>query len=320
MMSKKSTRVVSASLLTACLAASSAFGARVNEEAGKTLQRLYPKAEFSDVTTETFNGVDVYNVKVAADGETSTAQISENGDILFYGMPRSLKRLDQQASDALQGLLKTKPSDVETYRTNTYEVEMKAGKRLYELHFNAVGQLMNIERLDTQERKSTSSDVSRSVRDSMTKVANQYVEGAKIESIEAFPEAEGYYTVHMTGEDGLGRHMTANPDGLIWEDKRDLKRDTLPEPIRQSLSSLFEEGGITRLSRTEVQYYQFRQPAGDQVLTVRMHPNGDIFRLTTTGGVSASKRKQAAGADTEAETERPTETRQQRNARRARAE
>lgn len=266
------------------------FAAPPEGAVAQKLKEIYPKAEAEVVGTNTVNGVTVDDITVTAQGDTVSAQITSYGDILYYGIPRESKKLDARAAETLKGLLKTVPADVDTYRTSYLVIDLVANKQSWQLTFNALGQLLDVSKTSTP-KEAPAASVGAGTRKKLEELAVRYSDGGKLLQIAPYSDVDGYYIADLTGKNGLGLHIVMNEAGQVWEIRFDMRRDNLPTPVAAAMEQLFDGSSITRVSRVEEQFYQFDQTAGDQTLKIRMHPNGDIFKISEVPMAEATKAK-----------------------------
>src|SRR3954463_10663242 len=89
-MRKSWSRIALASALALGTAAPSLYAAKKKKqesEVQKALKDAYPDAQTEITNTSEVNGVKVYDVKVTTKTGESTAQITDYGDFLMYGVP-----------------------------------------------------------------------------------------------------------------------------------------------------------------------------------------------------------------------------------------
>src|SRR5205814_1867745 len=92
-------------------------------EVQKALKDAYPDAQTEITGTHEVNGVKVYDVKVTNKMGDSTAQITDFGDFLMYGVPHEYGQIKQLISANVSGLFKSNPEDVDMYRVTNYSVD-----------------------------------------------------------------------------------------------------------------------------------------------------------------------------------------------------
>ena len=95
-------------------AADAAKPKKQESEVQKSLKEAYPDAETQITGTNDVNGVKVYDVAVKSQGGESTAQITEYGDFLMYGVPHERTAAIQQRDPAgrRQASSRAKPEDI----------------------------------------------------------------------------------------------------------------------------------------------------------------------------------------------------------------
>src|SRR5436189_2395282 len=80
-------------------------------EVQKALKDAYPDAQTQITGTNEVNGVKVYEVKVTNKMGDSTAQITDYGDFLMYGVPHEYGAIENLISSNVSGLFKDKPQN-----------------------------------------------------------------------------------------------------------------------------------------------------------------------------------------------------------------
>ncbi|MDB5937443.1 MAG: hypothetical protein JWQ01_4787, partial [Massilia sp.] len=120
--------------------------AKRDPDVNKAVKAEYPDAQTQVLNVREINGVKVSNVHITTkDGET-TAQVTEYGDFLNYGLPRGKTGAYMEVVRAnTEGLFKTPPSDVQIFRATNYVVDLPgANNQSYQATFDAVGRLSDL--------------------------------------------------------------------------------------------------------------------------------------------------------------------------------
>src|SRR5215203_353711 len=104
------------SLVVAGSISSLAYAKR-DPDVNKTLKREYPDAQTQVINVKEVNGVKVSFVNIKTKDGEATAQVTEHGDFLSYGLPRGKEGPYMQVVQKnTQGLFKEAPSDVRVFR------------------------------------------------------------------------------------------------------------------------------------------------------------------------------------------------------------
>src|SRR5205823_1770351 len=115
-------------------------------EVEKALKDAYPDAQTQIAGSHDVNGTKVYDIKVTNKTGDSTAQVTEYGDFLMYGVPHEYGAVNQLIESNVAGVFAAKPSDVEMFRVTDYCVDFKnrqTGKP-FTAKFDAVGRLKDV--------------------------------------------------------------------------------------------------------------------------------------------------------------------------------
>src|SRR5215213_10229368 len=121
-----------------------AFAAR-DPDVNNALKKAYPDAGTQITNVNKVNGVKVSEVKVTTKQGESTAEVTEYGDFLIYGVPHEYSTVQKSIQSATQGLFKTAPSEVEMYRATNYIVDLRGPKnKTISLRYDAVGRLLDV--------------------------------------------------------------------------------------------------------------------------------------------------------------------------------
>jgi len=291
-------------LLTAALAAGvcatapSFAQSKRDPDVNKTLQRAYPDTRTTVAGTETINGVKVYNVQVEDKRGSSTAQVTEHGDFLFYGVPQR----EQQFMQALQaggdaggggaGLFQGKMGEAQVYRSTSYLIDAPAGKKgqTYQIRIDPVGRVVDI--IDARQAAPKGSGERKKADEATAKKLEQIAReryAGKDAELQRVTESDvaGFYEV-----DFKGIAVTLNDQGQVLRVREDVVGKEMPLPVRQTTDQLVK--AASRAQRVEEEYLQFTQQSqtGNQVV-VKMRPDGDILDVVN---VQAAQEEQAQTA------------------------
>jgi hypothetical protein len=304
-----------------CVTAPSFAQSKRDPDVNKTLQRAYPDTRTTVAGSETINGVKVYNVQVEDKRGSSTAQVTEHGDFLFYGVPQR----EQQFMKSLQaggdaggaggGLFQGKMGEAQVYRSTSYLIDAPAqGKKgqTYQIRIDPVGRVLDI--IDAKQAAGQSSGERKKADDATAKKLEQIAReryAGKDAQLQRVTESdvEGFYEV-----DFKGVAVTMNDQGQVLRVREDVVGKEMPLPVRQTTDQLVK--AASRAQRVEEEYLQFTQQSqtGNQVV-VKMRPDGDILDVVNVQAAQeeqaqTAKHKQApagksgagagAGADTDA--------------------
>src|SRR5438477_3180472 len=145
-------------------------------EVDKALKERYPDAKTQVTGSSDINGVKVYDVKVTTAKGESTAQITEYGDFLMWGMPHEYSAIKTSIEQDVAGLFASKPENIDMYRVTTYDAVFKGPKgKDFTARFDAVGRLKDVE-----NARETSQETGKSAH------------GSKISDADTIKKVEGY--------------------------------------------------------------------------------------------------------------------------------
>ncbi len=256
--------------------------AKRDPDVDRTLKREYPDAQTQVTNVRQVNGVKVSFVNVTTKDGQATAQVTEHGDFLSYGLPRSKEGSYMQVLQKnTEGLFKEAPSDVRVFRQTQYVVDMPGAQdKSYQATFDAVGRLTDmtnqrdIERHLTAEKQTPASGAD---ADAAQKFAKQYFPEIEVEGLFKSDAGENIYNVKTT----TGNVAVSNT-GQLYSVRELIKQEEMPKPVADAVAAMFKADKINKVYRNEFEYYQFSEttPAGEPV-TIRMRTNGDIVKVIT---------------------------------------
>jgi hypothetical protein len=250
-------------------------------EVEKALKDAYPDAQTQISGSHDVNGTKVYDIKVTNKSGDSTAQVTEYGDFLMYGVPHEYGAVNQLIESNVSGVFAAKPSDVEMYRVTDYCVDFKnrqTGKP-FTAKFDAVGRLKDVSNA-SEMKQEASQAMGKEITDASTlKQAGEYVKrelpGAQVGKVyEAGGEGGFWYVQTADGGD-----LIVNKGGQVLSLRQPIQKDDLPEPVVNSIKQIFQ-AEVEKVWRSEDEYYQFdEQSQVGKPVVVKMRPNGDILEV-----------------------------------------
>lgn len=256
-----------------------AFGAR-DPDVAAALKKAYPDAGTQITNVHSVNGVKVSEVKVTTKQGESTAEVTEYGDFLMYGIPHEYSVVQKSIQNATQGLFKTAPSDVDMYRVTNYWVEIQGPKnKPISLRYDAVGRLKDVVNSSEIERNKSQKDYGEKVSGDEAKKAEQVAKkelpDLQIEGVYKANEGEGFDWVQAKNG-----QVIVNPNGQVYSYNVEIDQKDIPKPILDSIEQMFGKEKITKAARGEYEFYQFNeQSLTGEPLVVKMRPNGDIIEV-----------------------------------------
>ncbi|HYO07501.1 MAG TPA: hypothetical protein VER17_00890 [Tepidisphaeraceae bacterium] len=264
-------------------------------EVEKALKERYKDAQTQITGTHEVNGVQVHDVKVTTKQGDSTAQITEYGDFLMYGVPHEHANVQSAISQDVAGLFAAKPDDVEMYRVTNYYVDFKGAKgKNYTARFDAVGQLKDIMSSEELQREGGKQAHGQKITDeNAVRQATQYVKrelpNAQVDSVYQGEQGSDFWYVQTKD----GGELIVNRGGQVYSFREPIQKEEFPEPIAASIKTVFT-APIDKLWRGEYEYYQFNQQSQRGTpIVVQMRPNGDIMAVRNEAAAQEEQAVQA---------------------------
>jgi hypothetical protein len=290
--------IVSATATTA----QAAKAKKQESEVEKSLKQAYPDAETKITGTSEVNGVKVHDVSVKSKKGESTAQVTEYGDFLMYGVPHEYGAIRRSIQQDVGGIFKSTPEDIQMYRVTNYFVDFKGpNNKNFTARFDAVGRLLDIENTEAAKAKGQSGEPQQAaargerIKDEAT--VRQVAEHVKRELPEA--QLEAVYPAAEQGGDFMaatlkgGGEVILNKEGQVYSLRQPIQKEDFPEPVAKTIQGIFT-APIASLQRGEYEYYQFNQQSQQgSPIVVKMRPNGDILDVQNQEAVESEQAVQA---------------------------
>lgn len=285
-------------MLATAAVAEAAKPKKQESEVQKSLKQAYPDAETQITGKNDVNGVTVYDVSVKTKQGESTAQVTEYGDFLMYGVPHEYGAIRRAIQQDIGGVFKSTPEDIEMYRVTNYFVEFKNPKGSnFTARFDAVGRLLDIENISKEQREQRQL-VNRAAGDrirdeELVRRIDRYVKrelpNAELEAVYPSQQGENFFVATLKG----GGEVIVNKEGQVYSLRQPITKDEFPEPVAKTIQSIFT-APIESLSRGEYEYYQFNQQSQQgSPIVVQMRPNGDILDVRNPEAIESEQAVQA---------------------------
>ncbi len=248
-------------------------------EVQKALKDAYPDAQTQITNTSEVNGVKVYDVKVTTKTGESTAQITDYGDFLMYGVPHEYGAIKNLIATNVSGLFKSAPDDIDMYRVTNYSVDFPGSKgKTYAARFDAVGRLKDVYNTSELQRESGKNAHGEKASDAEAKKVDgfvkKYMPDAQIEGVYKSEQGGNFYYADLKNGE-----MIVNDQGQVYSFREEIDPKDLPEPVQKSIAATFS-AQPTKAYRGEYEYYQFNQQSQTgEPIVVKMRPNGDILEV-----------------------------------------
>jgi len=263
-------------------AMSSLVYAKRDPDVNKTLKREYPDAQTQVVNVREINGVKVSFVNIKTKDGDATAQVTEYGDLVSYGLPRGKEGPYMEVvRKNTEGLFKQPPADVHVFRQTQYVVDLPASEdKNYQATFDAVGRLSDmtsqrdIERQLAAEKQTPASGPD---ADKAQQFAKQYFPEIQVEGVYKSNAGENIYNVKTTTG-----NVAVSSTGQLYAVREMIPKEEMPKPVADAVAAMFKADKINKVYRNEFEYYQFNEttPAGEPVV-IRMRTNGDVVKVIT---------------------------------------
>jgi hypothetical protein len=263
------------------------------DEVQQSLKEQYPDAKFEKTSSRNVNGVNVDEYNITTKDGTSTAQITQYGDFLSWGKPKSNSKgnaLSPAAEDTLKGLFKGDVKDVTVNYATFYAIDLqtstKSGKsNTFRLRFDPVGRLRAVKRLtgevkapgmEADLQKASGGDASKA-----EEWAKKYVKDASVEAVYSNPDDPDFYVVDMKGKDGTDEKIAVSKEGYILSRVSQEQKNDIPEPVTKAIDSYFNGEKISRVYREEAEFYDLEETAqAGGTVNIRISPNGDVMSVS----------------------------------------
>ena len=296
-------KVIVSSMLALSMAVGTASAAKQpkqENEVTKALKDRYPDAQTQINGSHDVNGVRVFDVKVTNKMGDSTAQITNYGDFLMYGVPHEYGNIESAINNQVSGLFKSKPDDVDMYRVTNYYVDFKnPNGKTFTARFDAVGRLLDIynqgQTPDDVAATAAKGSNSQQVTDkaSLDKAASyakrELGKDVQVASVTKSSDENGFWVVALQD----GGQLIVNPGGQVYSLREPITKDEFPEPVAKTIQSIFN-ATIDKLWRGEYEYYQFNEQSQTGTpIVVKMRPNGDILEVQNTAAQQDEQASQA---------------------------
>jgi hypothetical protein len=267
------------STLAIGLISSAALGAKRDPDVDKALKSVYPDARTEITGSHEVNGVKVQDVKVTTKDGESNAAVTEYGDFVYYGLPRS-KNINPSVEKNIAGLFKG-VGDMDVNWATNYLVDVTAqNNKQYRLRLDATGRLKDIQN-QNEVKRDTAHTPATGDTSKIKSMAEKYMDGAKVGQVWGDENNDGFYVVEVTDKDGQPAIITLNKDGQVYMKRWEIKDADIPEPVAKTIKDTFGDVKIDKAYRSDFEYYQFdSQTSGGDKVVVRIRPNGDIMSVT----------------------------------------
>jgi hypothetical protein len=254
-----------------------AQGSRATAE--RALASLYPGATFRLGQPKDVEGTQVYDATVVTPRGETLAQVTEFGDFLVSGAPASEEAAPAPVREVVEGLFKN-TQDADALVATQYLVYVRPGRGLYELRLDAAGRLLDVtsQRQLRDQANDPAGKVSDDVRKRLTQAAQTRFANAKLDSVESWSEAEGFYVANITDKGRKG-FVIADDRGTVVSQRIDIDVKDLPRPVVRTVNELFDTAKIRSAQKGELQYWQMEQKVGGETVTLKIRPNGDVMSI-----------------------------------------
>jgi hypothetical protein len=262
------------------------------DEVQQSLKEQYPDAKFEKTGSRNINGVTVDQYNITTKDGTSTAEITQYGDFLSWGKPKSNSKgnaLSPAAEDTLKGLFKGDVKDVTVNYATFYAIDLqtstKSGKNnTFRLRFDPIGRLRTVKRLTGEVKEpGMEADLQKTSGGDAAKAeewAKKYVKDASVDGVYKNPDDPDFFVVDMKGKDG-DEKIAVSKEGYILSRVSQEQKNDIPEPITKAIDSYFNGERISRVYREEAEFYDLEETAqAGGTVNIRISPNGDVMSVS----------------------------------------
>jgi hypothetical protein len=261
----------------------------------QAVEKAYPGSQSQVQDKRTENGIQIYDVRITPkSGPATFATLTGSGEFLSSGndLGANPQNLPADVKEFAEGIWKNPPTDVRAMQSTYYYVNVGAGgagntagaadrnSHTYELRFDPAGRLIDIKspnqirHADWQTLANAPADVT----SQLEQFVRQRYAGSQPVAVKMIPKAPGFYQVRFTLNGGDG-WMITDANHNISDEATTLPIGQLPPAINATLTNTFNGDHVIWAARDEVRYYQLRETIGNQLLTMRVQPDGNVLSV-----------------------------------------
>lgn len=277
------TFTLSLGALGGSLAAPSTASAQTRDAADKALRQQYPKGSFNITGTRSVNGITVYDVGVQTPEGGTYAQVTDKGEMIQAGEPVKL----DQAPAAVQGTLHVfkDAQNFDQFVGHYYNVFIGDGSQRYQLILEPTGRLVDIVSPQALMRQVPSAQAASSA-DAKQKIAgfiSSRYKGAKLGEVSPWAEGQGFNAVTFTTADNQTGYFVFDERNNTVIERIRIPVSEVPQAVQQTVKELFNSP-IQDASRGSEKFWRLRQRGGDEQVSIRIRPNGEVSNVKTEAG------------------------------------
>ena len=268
-----------------------------NANVESALKSQFPNATISIGAEHTVNGVRTYDITVTpANGAAETGEATEQGEILTLTEGGgNASNLPPGAREFTEGIWRTPPSQIRRMMGRYYWVTIggagarnaglaeAAGSTLYELQFDATGRLLDI-KSPTQLHASNWRNMPEAPADVKAKLqqfAQQHWPQSKPVDVKQIPGTNGFYQVRAT-INNTDAWIDTDANGDIASEASTVQVSQLPRPVQDAINNTFKGDKVVWAARNDVHFYEINETVENQMVTMRIEPDGDVLRVHTS--------------------------------------
>jgi hypothetical protein len=287
-----------------------ALGADTPDKVQRAVNRLFADKQADVQPRREINGVKTYEASIAtSDGGTDrkVAVITENGDILLSSQRRTDGAPTPSVQRVAEGLFNMPMNEYQAVTQTLYLINVESDGQPYQLRLDATGRIRDAasERDLRLEDVSNLQKASGGDRDAAAGFVKKWNEGAQVGEVYQYQPISNYYLVEYATPDGEKSQIVLNKDGRVYLEITEFSQDKLPRAVRATLDDLFKDAKIGDVARANMNYYQFERSVGDDTLTLKIRPNGDVLQVVSEQAedderaVTASERQRQGNGNRE---------------------
>lgn len=284
-----------------------ALAADAPKKVQRQAEQLFPDSKLDIQSGREINGLKTYDVNVEGRNEEGPARASavltENGDIVMSSQRRTDGAPTPAVERVAKGLFDMPMNDYDAVSQTYYLIDTSANGRDYQIKIDATGRIRDAQTQRNVEMEDVSqySKAEGENRDNVINFVKKWHEGAKIGEVYEYTPMPGYYLVQYTRDSGEESQIIMNREGRVYQEITGFSQDHLPRPVSDTLDQVLKGAKINNVTRADINYYEFQREVGDDTLTLRIRPNGEIVQIRSLQGQQADNEARTASERQERE-------------------
>jgi len=274
------------------------------------VQREFPGGKVKVERESTVNGVRLFELRVTpANGQSLLTTMTQFGETIDLSQEANANpaTIPPSAREVVTEIWRTPPSEVRPVMgrffwvtigapgANTAGLAAAAGSHIYELRFDATGQLLDLKSPTQLHHGNWQAfgDAPANLRTKLEQIVARRYPQARIAAAKELPGAMDMYEVRFTinGADGW---VDCDANGDVASEATTIAVNELPQPVQKTINATFRGDRVVWAARNDIRFYEFREDVGNEAVTLRVQPDGEVLSLRTareSGAIPASLRQ-----------------------------